>query len=103
MQSCVVGYFVCDKNGNEIFGTNTEQEGFLIENIPQCSRFHVDFYFRTPLRTGTYSVTVAVAEDHVAVTSDWIDNALIFQVLPPDNGKKICGIVSMPIEIAIDR
>ncbi len=103
MQSCVVGYFVCDKNGNEILGTNTEQEGFLIENIPQCSRFHVDFYFRTPLRTGTYSVTVAVAEDHVAVTSDWIDNALIFQVLPPDNGKKICGIVSMPIEIAIHR
>lgn len=103
MQSCIVGYFVCDKNGNEILGTNTEQEGFLIENVQQCSRFYVDFYFRTPLRTGTYSVTVAVAEDQLSVTSDWIDNALIFQVLPPENGRKICGIVSMPIEIAIHR
>ena len=101
MQGCVVGYFVCDKNGNEILGTNTEQEGHLIENIPQDSRFHVDFHFRTPLRRGTYSVTVAVAEDHTAVTSDWIDNALIFQVLPPESGKTICGIVSMPIEVAV--
>ncbi len=103
LHNCIVGYFICDKNGNEVIGTNTEEEGLSIKNIAQDSRFHVDFLFRLPLRSGTYSVTIAVTEDQTSVMSDWIDNALVFRLQPPEDNRKICGMVSIPIDVNVSR
>ena len=103
LKNCIVGYFVCDKNGIEILGTNTEEEGVAIQNVEAGCRFSVDYRFRLPLRTGTYSITVAVTEDQTAVMSDWIDNAIVFQLLPPESDKNVCGMVSIPVDITVLR
>jgi lipopolysaccharide transport system ATP-binding protein len=30
LQGCIIGFFICDKNGNEIIGSNTFEENFQL-------------------------------------------------------------------------
>jgi lipopolysaccharide transport system ATP-binding protein len=101
LQGCIVGFFVCDKNGNELIGTNTIEENFPIEKLDPGARLQVEFKFHLPLRPGSYSFTVAGAENYTAMTFDWIDNAIVFQVLPPDTGKRIHALVDTPISVKV--
>ena len=62
----------------------------------------VDFRQRWPLMTGSYSVTVALAYNRDSPTYfDWIDNALVVEVLPPPDGKVTLAKVSLPVEIVL--
>lgn len=101
LQECIVGFFVCDKNGNEIIGSNTFEENIPISRLQPKDRIIVKFTFKLPLRNGSYSVTVAGAENYTAVTFDWIDNAKVFQVLPPDTGKRIHALVDQPMTVDV--
>ena len=101
LQECIVGFFVCDKNGNEIIGSNTFEENVPISKLQPKDRITVKFTFKLPLRNGSYSVTVAGAENYTAVTFDWIDNAMVFQVLPPDTGKRIHALVDQPMIVDV--
>lgn len=101
LQGCIVGFFVCDKNGNELIGSNTIEENFPIEKLDPGTQLQVEFKFNLPLRPGSYSFTVAGAENYTAMTFDWIDNAIVFQVLPPDTGKRIHALVDMPISVTV--
>lgn len=98
---CIVGFYVCDKNGNEIIGSNTFEENFHIGNLEPEDRLQIHFKFRLPLRTGSYSLTVAGSENYEAVTFDWIDNAIVFQVLPPETGKRIHALIDQPMEVNV--
>ena len=33
IKSCIIGFFVCDKNGNELIGSNTFEENIKIDNL----------------------------------------------------------------------
>ncbi len=101
LQGCIVGFFVCDKNGNELIGSNTIEENFPIEKLAPGTQLQVEFKFNLPLRPGSYSFTVAGAENYTAMTFDWIDNAIVFQVLPPDTGKRIHALVDTPISVKV--
>lgn len=101
LESCIVGFFVCDKNGNEIIGSNTFEENIQIGNLAPGDRLQVQFKFNLPLRTGSYSLTVAGAENYTSLTFDWIDNALVFQVLPPDTGKRVHAMVDQPMVVNV--
>lgn len=101
LQECIVGFFICDKNGNEIIGSNTFEENIPISRLQPKDRITVKFTFKLPLRSGSYSVTVAGAENYTAVTFDWIDNAMVFQVLPPDTGKRIHALVDQPMTVDV--
>ncbi|WP_236738832.1 ABC transporter ATP-binding protein [Chroogloeocystis siderophila] len=103
LQGCIVGFFVCDKNGNEIIGSNTWEENLQIGKLSPGEKFTVQFKFKLPLRPVSYSVTVAGSEDYTSVTFDWIDNALVFQVLPPDTGKNIHALVDLPMSVEVSR
>lgn len=103
LQGCIVGFFVCDKNGNEIIGSNTWEENLQIDKLSPGEKLTVQFKFRLPLRPVSYSVTVAGSEDYTSVTFDWIDNALVFQVLPPDTGKNIHALVDLPMAVEVSR
>lgn len=103
MKGCVLGFFICDKNGNEILGTNTFEERVDIGALQPEQRVEIRFKFKLPLRTGSYSLTVAVAEDNHSVSCDWIDNAIVFQVLPPESGKHIYPLVDIPVEIDFSK
>ena len=99
LTGCIVGFFICDKNGNEILGTNTWEENHPIGQLDLGEILEIKFQFRLPLRSGSYSLTVAGAEDLIAVTFDWIDRAIVFQVLPPKSGKRIHALVDQPTTV----
>ena len=99
LQGCILGFFVCDKNGNEIIGSNTFEENCPIGNLEAGDRITIQFKFNLPLRPVSYSLTVAGSEDYSSVTFDWIDNALVFQVLPPETGKNIHALVDQPMSV----
>ncbi|MEO1183320.1 MAG: Wzt carbohydrate-binding domain-containing protein [Cyanobacteria bacterium J06636_27] len=103
LESCIVGFFICDKNGNEIIGSNTFEENIKIDALQPNEELEVDFKFKLPLRPNSYSVTVAGAENYEALTFDWIDNAVVFQVLPPSTGKNIHALVDQPIIVTVNK
>ncbi len=102
LESAIVGFFICDRNGNEVIGSNTLQEGTEIGSLSQSEEIEVCFQFRIPLKPGSYSLTVAVSEDYTNTTFDWVDNALTFLVLPPTSGKRIHAMVYVPMEVSIN-
>ncbi|WP_041739869.1 ABC transporter ATP-binding protein [Calothrix sp. PCC 6303] len=99
LKSCLIGFYICDKNGNEILGTNTFEENLKIGAVEVGETIQVRFKFKIPLRNGSYSLTVAVSESYQVLTLDWIDNAIVFQVLPPDTGKTVHALIDHPIEV----
>ena len=99
LPECIVGFYICDKNGNELIGSNTLEENCPIGRLTPGDQLQIQFQFNLPLRPGSYSLTVAGSETYSAVTFDWIDNALVFQVLPPDTGKNIHALVDLPISV----
>ncbi|TFI53668.1 ABC transporter ATP-binding protein [Mastigocladus laminosus UU774] len=101
LQACIVGFFICDKNGNELIGSNTFEENYPIDKLEPGEQLKIEFIFHLPLRPGSYSLTVAGAENYTAMTFDWIDNAMVFQVLPPDTGKRIHAWVDLPISVQV--
>lgn len=101
LQECIVGFYICDKNGNEIIGSNTFEENHKIGNLSPKDEVRIQFKFRLPLRTGSYSLTVAGTENYTSVTFDWIDNAVVFQVLPPDTGKRVHALVDQPMDVQV--
>jgi len=103
LQGCIVGFHICDKNGNEILGTNTWEENWPIGTLEAGEKLEVKFQFRLPLRPGSYSLTVAGSEDYTEVTFDWIDRAIVFQVLPPSTGKLIHALVDQPTKVNITK
>ena len=101
LQGCIIGFFVCDKNGNELIGSNTIEENQPIGKLAAETNLQIEFTFNLPLRPSSYSLTVAGAENYTAMTFDWIDNAIVFQVLPPDTGKRIHALVDTPINVKV--
>ncbi len=101
LQGCIIGFFLCDKNGNELIGSNTIEENQPIGKLAPGTNLQIEFTFKLPLRPSSYSLTVAGAENYTAMTFDWIDNAIVFQVLPPDTGKRIHALVDTPISVKV--
>lgn len=79
----IVGFFICDKNGIELLGTNTQEENLRLKSLSVGEVAIVQFRLQIPLRPGSYSLTVACAESSLVIASDWIENVFVFQVLPP--------------------
>jgi lipopolysaccharide transport system ATP-binding protein len=98
----ILGFSIRDQTGTDIVGSNTHEE-----NVPLPPRLAgdtvvVDFRQRLPLVKGTYSVSTALAYDRSKPSYfDWIDNALVLTVLPPESGKVIHGKVALPVHIAV--
>lgn len=103
LEGCIVGFYICDKNGYEIIGSNTLEENISIAGLETNSELSVCFQFNLPLRPNSYSVTVAGSEHYNATTFDWIDDIIVFQVLPPTSGKIIHALVEQPIEVEVIR
>jgi lipopolysaccharide transport system ATP-binding protein len=101
LQGCIIGFFVCDKNGNEIIGSNTFEENVPIGKLDSGEQLQIKFCFKLPLRTGSYSLTVAGSENYSSITFDWVDNAMVFQVLPPNTGKQIHALVDQPMSVSV--
>lgn len=103
LKSCIVGFFVCDRNGNEIIGSNTFEENVRVGSLDIGEVLETQFNFKLPLRPSSYSLTVAGSESYESVTFDWIDNAVVFQVLPPETGKHIHALIDHPMMVKVKK
>jgi lipopolysaccharide transport system ATP-binding protein len=100
--TCILGYLIRDKTGTNIVGTNTYEENAPIPPRKAGETLVVDYRHRLPLMPGTYSVTTALAYSrHSATYFDWIDNALVFELLPPPDGRMIHTKVWLPVQISL--
>jgi hypothetical protein len=98
----ILGFFFRDRTGTDLVGTNTHEEGWELPPRRPGDTLVVDFRQRVPLAHGTYSVTVGLAYRRNAPGYfDWVDNALVFEVLPPASGKLIHSRVYLPAEIEV--
>ncbi|MEH2380963.1 MAG: ABC transporter ATP-binding protein [Nostoc sp.] len=103
IKSCIIGFHVCDKNGNEVIGSNTLEENIKIDKLDPGEEIEIKFKFNLPLRPSSYSLTVAGAESYEALSFDWIDNIMVFQILPPDSGKHIHALVYQPMVVQVNK
>jgi lipopolysaccharide transport system ATP-binding protein len=100
--SSIVGFGFRDRNGTELVGTNTFEEGVTLPPRVAGSTLVVEFRLRLPLIPGTYSVSSAIAADrYTRAYFDWIDNALVVTVSPPPSGKAIHGQVWLPVDVSV--
>lgn len=98
----ILGFSIRDKTGTDIVGTNTHEENVPLPPRRNGDTVVVDFRQRLPLAKGTYSVTTALAYDRSQPTYfDWVDNALVLTILPPESGKIVHGKVGLPVDIAV--
>ncbi len=98
----ILGFSIRDKTGTDIVGSNTHEENMPLPPRLAGSTVVVDFRQRLPLANGTYSVSTALAYDRSKPSYyDWVDNALVITVLPPESGKVVHGKVSLPVSIAV--
>ncbi|MDR3564473.1 MAG: ABC transporter ATP-binding protein [Negativicutes bacterium] len=99
----IVGFFVKDRLGQNLFGDNTYLTYRLNPlSIPAGDAFSARFRFQMPyLPSGDFSVAVAVAEgtqaDHVQ--HHWIDDALFFKVHSSHVSRGLIGIPILDIKI----
>jgi homopolymeric O-antigen transport system ATP-binding protein len=98
----ILGFSLRDKTGTDIVGTNTCEENITLPPRRAGDTLVVDFGQRLPLASGTYSVSTALAYDRNKPSYyDWVDNALVLTVLPPESGKAIHGKVWLPVQIVV--
>jgi lipopolysaccharide transport system ATP-binding protein len=98
----ILGYSIRDKTGTDIIGTNTHEENVPLPPRRAGDTIVVDFRQRLPLAKGTYSVSTALAYDRSKPSYfDWVDNALVLTVLPPESGKIVHAKVALPVHIAV--
>jgi hypothetical protein len=98
----ILGFSIRDKTGTDIVGTNTHEENVPLPPRRAGDTVVVDFRQRLPLANGTYSVTTALAYDRSRPSYyDWVDNALVLTVRPPESGKIVHGKVALPVAIAV--
>ena len=103
LEDFILGFFVCDKNGNELIGSNTKEENVAIGLLKSTDQLTVEFSFRLPLKAGGYSLTVAGAESYTNITCDWLDNVTVFKVQMPQSGKNIAASVDIPMQVSVEK
>jgi hypothetical protein len=102
LEGFAVGFFIKDRQGTELFGSNTVEERSPIGRCRAGERVTLEFAFPASFRPGHYSVTVAAAYNHHdMVYLDWVDNALVFQVLPAPGGRNVHGLVDLPLAVKV--
>jgi lipopolysaccharide transport system ATP-binding protein len=98
----ILGFSLRDKTGTDIVGTNTCEENIALPSRRAGDTLVVDFRQRLPLAQGTYSVSTALAYDPSRPHYyDWVDNALVLTVLPPESGKAVHGKVWLPVQVVV--
>ena len=101
--SPIVGFFVRDRLGQNLWGDNTclmEKTKSMV--IPRGARYRAVFEFRMPyLSAGDYAICVSLAEgsqnDHVQ--HQWMNDALVFRSAVPLVSMGIIGIPMKSIDL----
>lgn len=104
LQAPIVGFYVRDRLGQELFGDNT-YVSYRGKSAPveAGERFAASFRFFTPyLPTGDYSVVAAVADGEQGAHEQhhWVDDALFFRVHASHVARGLLGIPMLDIRLS---
>ena len=83
----IVGVTFRDERGVDLAGSNTESEGYPLSPLMAGDVTTVDFHLNIPtLYSTSLSFSPAVANGTLErfAVCDWIDNAVVLQMAPPD-------------------
>ena len=86
LETAVIGFILRDQKGVDLIGTNTLLEKTLIRDVRANELMIIDFLIPNLLCPGSYSLSPAITEErffHQAYYCDWINNALVFNVVTP--------------------
>lgn len=100
----VAGFYLRDRFGCEIMGSNTADASALFPSLRPGDRWWVEFAWPMRLRPGKYSVSAALAKDAQTPSyHHWIDHALMIEVVDPRAGRRVHGLVDEDVAITIRR
>lgn len=94
----ILGIMLRDRTGHIVFGTNTWHTKQVMEKVAASENVNFEVTFPCSLGPGSYSITTAVANYSPDVNRkfDWIDNAVVFEVvntdLPVFGGSNALGV-----------
>jgi lipopolysaccharide transport system ATP-binding protein len=83
----IVGVTFRDERGVDLAGSNTESEGYPLSPLMAGDAVTIDFHLNIPtLYSTSISFSPAVANGTLErfAVCDWIDNAVVLQMAPPD-------------------
>ena len=82
----VLGYMLRDRTGHIIWGTNTWHTKQLVADIKANEKIEYELLFTCTLGAGTYSFspTLVSSDTHLENNFEWVDNALVFEVVNVD-------------------
>lgn len=83
VKELVFGYMIKDRLGQAVFGTNTFYTNNLLHNVKAGETLNIMIDFPANIGVGNYSITTAFSsgKDHLANNFEWLDRALVFQVI----------------------
>lgn len=82
----VLGYMLRDRTGHVVWGTNTWHTQQVIENLKSGDKVEFRLPFTCTLGPGSYSFSPALvsSDTHLENNYEWVDNALVFEVINTD-------------------
>ena len=95
----MVGILIRNRNGLDVFGTNTRVEGASVPAVHTNDIIEFLFTFSCRLPRNEYTLTVA-SQNFDGISQDWRDDALSFSVANP---KEIAGLVELETAIQCRR
>ncbi len=98
------GIMIRDRIGLEVFGTNTYYKKMEDFSVEKGMMIEANFELELNLGPGSYSITIAAHSGaaHTEENYDWLDNAVVFEVLPNMDNQFI-GIAALPYTIKLKQ
>lgn len=95
----VCGFLIRNRHGIHLYGTNTELQQVELGSVHRGEVIEITFGFTCWLAPDSYSVAVA-AHSPDAVSFDWLDGALVFQVMSAD---RMDGVANLNATVTARR
>ncbi|MDQ2974172.1 MAG: ABC transporter ATP-binding protein [Acidobacteriota bacterium] len=95
----VCGFMIRNRHGIHLYGTNTSLQELHFGPVRRGDVFEVTFSFNCWLAPDYYSIAVA-AHSPDAISFDWVDGALSFQVM---SGTQMEGVANLDARVSTRR
>lgn len=95
----VCGFLIRNRHGIHLYGTNTELQQVELGTLRRGEVVEITFAFDCRLAPDSYSIAVA-AHSPDAVSFDWLDGALFFQVMSTD---RMDGVANLNATVTTRR
>ena len=105
IKQLVFGYMIKDRLGQPIYGTNTFYADHIINNVKTGEKLTINIDFPANIGVGNYSITTAFSsgKDHLSDNYEWLDRALVFQVINNQHPPFVGSAWIPPTNIHIER